>query len=378
MNDRPVPADASQSAEQQRFEYVDQFRGFIVILMLVDHCSFYFNSSWRDFDPFEPVFTSSGQAALRYASYLCAPGFLIISGSMIWLSYHNRLKNGFAPWAIRWQIIQRGLFLVLLQIIWVNSAWGGFRAFKPWHFGIIGCIGISMILLSAIVHLRWQLQLLIALGILVIHPLLLKIPYNPDIDWQLVVMQTFVDAGKFNKYPVLPWFAMATLGSVMASGWMREWKTDKQRILMSVAIAMLAIGLAIAIRLVGGYGNIFSWSRWGSISFFIDQKYPPSLYFSLSFFGLVILVVAAFMAIGRIAPRLLIVFTIPGKVALFFYVVHIAVLGLFSRRLGLFYRDGDVISSLFAAALMLAIMLPLCHWFYRVKQRSRNYVVRML
>lgn len=364
--------------EQPRLEYVDQFRGFIVILMLVDHCSFYFNSSWRDFDPFQPVFSSPSQAALRYVSYLCAPGFLIISGSMIWLSYHNRLKKGSTPGAIRWQIIQRGLFLVLLQIFWVNSAWGGFRAFKPWHFGIIGCIGISMILLSLIVHLRWQLQLLIGLGILVIHPLLLKIPYDPDIEWQLVVMQTVVDAGKFNKYPVLPWFALATLGSVMACGWMREWTTDKQRILTSVAIAMLAIVLAVAIRMVGSYGNTFSWSQFGSSSFFIDQKYPPSLYFSLVFFGLVILAVAGFMAIDRIAPSLLKVFTIPGKVALFFYIVHIAILGVFSRRMGIFYREGDVVSSLLGAALMLAIMLPLCHWFYWLKQRSRNYIIRML
>ncbi len=364
--------------KKKRFEYIDQFRGLIIILMLVDHSSYYFNSIWNYLDPFDPVFNSWGQMALRYVSYLCAPGFLMMAGAMVWWSYQKNIVKGTSPWAIRWHLIQRGIFLVVLQITWVNSSWGGFQTFRPFHFGIIGSIGVSLILLTLIVNLRWYVQLFIALAILLVHPFLLQISYPHDLSLQGVIMQTFIDAGKFNKYPVLPWFAMAILGSVMANGWLKYWKTDKQRILMSLGIAAIAFIIAIAIRMGRGYGNIFSFSEFGTYSFFFDQKYPPSLFFSLWWFASVVVLVSLFIAIGKVAPKLLLVFTIPGKVALFFYLMHIAIMGVFVKRLGFIYREGDVLTTLIGVAVMLVIMLPLSKWFYGVKSRSKNYFIRMI
>jgi len=302
----------------------------------------------------------------------------MMAGAMVLWSYHRRIAKGTSDRTARWHIIQRGFFLIILQMTWVNSSWGGFSVFRPWHFGIIACIGISMILLTLIVNMRWQVQLFIGLAILVIHPFLLKIPYDPDVTWARVLMQTFIDAGKFNKYPVLPWFAMATLGSVMATGWLHAWKTDKKRILMSLGIAAVAFLLAIVVRMGRGYGNIFPFSDFGSYSFFFDQKYPPSLYFSLWFFASVVLVVSGFIAIGKVAPKLLMVFSIPGMVALFFYGMHIAIMGVFVKRMGLFYREGGVLASLIGVAVMLVVMLPLCKWFYGVKRRSNNFIIRMI
>ncbi len=378
MNDRPEIASKGETKPAPRFQYIDQFRGLIIILMLVDHCSYYFNSIWLYLDPFDPLFASWGQVALRYVGYLCAPGFLMMAGAMIWWSYQRNIARGIDKRQIQWQIIQRGAFLVLLQITWVNSSWGGFRTFNPWHLGIIASIGISMILLSFIVHLKWQVQLTIALLILIIHPFLIKINYNPDIVWQEALIQTFIDSGRFNKYPVLPWFAMAILGSVMAVGWLREWQSYKKKIGMSLLVAGVAIVIALIIRAGRGYGNIFLYSDFGTVSFFFDQKYPPSLFFSLWFFALVVLGVALFIAIGKYAPRLLNVFTIPGKVALFFYLMHIAIMGVISKRMGLFYREGEVLASLIGVAIMLPIMLPLCKWFYGIKIKSDNRILRMI
>jgi len=192
------------------------------------------------------------------------------------------------------------------------------------------------------------------------------------------LMQTFIDSGSFNKYPVLPWFALATLGSVMAQGWLKIWKTDRQRILNSIVIASIAIILAIVIRLGRGYGNIVPFSDFGSWSFLLDQKYPPSLYMNLWFFAAVVLFVTSFIAIGKVAPKLLMIFSIPGKVPLFFYAVHLAILGIFVKRIGIFYREGGVLESLIGVVVMLVIMLPLCKWFYGVKRRSKNYFIQMI
>ncbi len=346
--------------------------------MLIDHCSYYFNSIWKYLDPFDPLFASWGQMALRYISYLCAPGFLIINGAMVWWAYYKRTSRGIGIGEIRKHLIQRGLFLILLQMTWVNSSWSGFSSFQPWHLGIIACIGFSMIFQSLIVNLGWKIQLAIALIILLIHPLLLQIPYSENKSWAMILMQTFIDAGNFNKYPVLPWFALALLGSVMAHGWLRAWRSDKKRIIISSGIGLAVVLLAVVIRMNRGYGNIFPFSEFGSYSFFFDQKYPPSLFFSLWFFGCTLLIISLIIIINKFHPKLLLTFDITGKAALFFYCMHIAILGVFSKRIGLFYREGEVIASLIGVALMLIVMVPLSKWFYKVKRRSKNFIIRMI
>jgi uncharacterized membrane protein len=346
--------------------------------MLVDHSSYYLNSIWKYFDPFDPLFADWDQFAIRYISYLCAPGFLMINGAMVWWTYTKRKDKGVSDSTIRWQIIQRGLFLVLLQMTWVNSSWGGFSSFQPWHLGIIACIGISMVFQSFVVNLRWELQLAIGLFILLLHPVLLKIPYDTNNTWMTVLMQTFVDSGDFNKYPVLPWFALALLGSVMAQGWLKAWDTDQMRIKMSTLIGVSALVVAIIIRTARGYGNLSPFSDFGSYSFFFDQKYPPSLFFSIWFFGGTTLIIGFFIAVNKILPRLFLIFDITGKVALFFYCMHIAILGVFSKRIGLYYREGEVAATLIGVVLMMIVMLPLSKWFYKVKSSSKNFIIRMM
>ena len=238
LSDNNPPVSGKPAVK--RFEFIDQFRGFIVILMLLDHSSYYLNSIWKYLDPLDPLFSSWGQFILRYSSYLCAPGFLMMNGAMVWYTFSKRKDKGIPVSETRKYLIKRSLFLVLLQITWVNSSWSGFERFDPFHLGIISSIGMSMILLTFIMQFKWQYRLAIGMAILLIHPFLLQIHYDPNNTWQMAVMQTFVDAGEFNKYPVIPWFAVAVLGSVMAPGWLGAWKTDKEKILYSLGIALTA------------------------------------------------------------------------------------------------------------------------------------------
>ena len=366
------------NAKKQRFLFIDQFRGLIVILMLEDHTSYYFNAIWKQIDPLDPLFDSWGQFVLRYLPYLCAPGFLMIFGTMTWWSFQRRKEKGEALRSTRWYLVKRGLFLVLLQVTWVNSSWGGFREFQPWHLGIIACIGISMILLSLIIHWNWRFLLLTGFVLLLAHPLLYQISYDQENVWQRVIMQTFIDAGSFNKYPVLPWFGLAILGAVMGRFWLEAWQSDHKKIINSLLIALLAIMLAVALRLGRGYGNIFPFSSFGSLSFFTDQKYPPSLFMNLWFFAFVLIGVSGFIALGKYLPWFMEIFSIPGRVPLFFYGVHIALMGILVKRTGWFYREGAVTESLIGFAIMMLVMYPLCIWFYRVKMKSNNFIIRMI
>jgi uncharacterized membrane protein len=369
---------SQQPEKKQRFQFVDQFRGLVGVLMLLGHSSYYFNSIWERLDPLDPLVDCRAQFILRYIGYLCAPGFLMMAGAMVWWSYQQRVRKGTSDWTARWQLIQRGIFLVIVQMTWVNSSWGGFNDFQPWHLGIIACIGISMIFLTLIIRWHWLVRFAVGVAILLIHPFLLRIQFDPEVMWVRVIMETFITSGDFNKYPVLPWFALATLGSGMASGWLKIWKTDRQRILISVGIGLTAILLALIVRMGRGFGNIFPFADFATFSFFFDQKYPPSLFMNLLFFGLVVLGISVFITIGKIAPKILVPLSIPGKVPLFFYTIHLAILGIFVKRLDLFYRDGGVVATLVGFCIMLAVMLPLCTWFYGVKSRSSNYFIKMI
>jgi uncharacterized membrane protein len=235
-----------------------------------------------------------------------------------------------------------------------------------------------MILLSIIIHLKLWIRLTVAVFLLLIHPFLLQIHYDLNSTWQMTVMQTFIDAGEFNKYPVLPWFAMGILGSVMASGWLIAWKGDKKKIIMSLGIAFIAFIVAIGIRMGRGFGNIFPFSEFGSYSFFIDQKYPPSLFHNIWFFACVLTGVSLFIILDKYIPKVMGIIGIVGKAPLFFYCIHLAILGIFIKRLDLYYRLGDVPETLIGAAVLLPIMLFLSAWFWKVKQKSSNFIIKMI
>jgi len=365
-------------SESKRFSFIDEFRGLVGVMMVLGHSNYYFNYLWKQFDPLDPLFASLGQFWLRYMGYLCAPGFLMMNGAMVWYSYTKRREAGKSDMGTRWHLVQRGLFLVLVQLVWVNSSWGGFRALRLDHLGIISCIGISMIFLSAVVHTRWYVRLGLALLLFTVHPLLLAIEYDKSGGLGQVVMQFFVDSGKFNKYPLIPWFGLALMGSVMATGWLSGWKTARQRISMSALIALAAFLAATVVRMGRGFGNIFPFSDFGHYSFFLDQKYPPSLYHVLWFFGAVTAGVMLIQVIALISPKITAPLGIVGRVPLFYYCIHIAILGIFSKRLDIYYREGAVAESLFGWVIMMIIMLPLAAWFGRVKRRSRNYFIRLI
>jgi uncharacterized membrane protein len=367
-------------AERTRYLFVDQLRGLIIALMGLDHASNYFNSVWRRVDYNDFLFDSTGQFVIRYLSYLCAPGFLMLAGAMIWLALDRRKAKGIDVGRARLSLIQRGAFLILVQLLWVNASWGAFARVRPDHYGIIACIGSALILLALVAHWRWWLRLGLALAIFLIHPLLLAIPYDPEIHpLGMRFMQLFIDSGKWNLYPVLPWFALAVMGSVAAVGWFRSWTDDRVRLRNTFLAGLGGVALFFIVRIGAGYGNIVPYDRIGSVAFFFVQKYPPSLAHNFLFFGLIMLCASLFMLIGGKLRRIFHPLEVYGHTPFFFYVIHIPLLALLTKRTGLLpYREGGVGMALLAWVALLIVMYPLCRWFAAVKARSRNPLIRMM
>jgi len=367
-------------SQKARYLFIDQLRGMIIALMGLDHASNYFNAVWKRVDYNNFLLDSPGQFVIRYLSYLCAPGFLMLAGAMVWLSLNRRIEKGESPGRARLAFVRRGLFLILVQLLWVNASWGCFARIRLDHYGIIACIGSSIVLLALIAHARIWVRLGVALLIVLIHPILLRIPYDPDTtSMGMRVMQLFVDAGKWNLYPVLPWFALATFGSVAGEAWFRYWKDDAGRLRNTLLTAAGFFVLFFVVRTPGGYGNIMPFDQVGSVSFFFVQKYPPSLAHNFLFPGLILALASVLMVVGSRIRWLLHPLEVYGHTPFFFYVIHIPLLAFLTRRTGwLPHKEGEVGVALLAWVGLLIVMYPICRWFAGVKARSTNTLIRMM
>lgn len=372
---------AGEGAPRLRFTFIDEFRGLVGVMMALGHAQYFVNAAWLSLDPFDPFFDTTPQFLLRYMGYLCAPGFLMMNGAMVYLAFLHRRKQGMSRGRSLWDFIQRGLFLVAVQWLWVNASWGGFARLPLDRLGIIATIGLSMILVALIVHWSWWKRAAVALAGFLLHPLLLQIPYDHDA-WTRVPMQLLIDSGSFTKYPLIPWFSLALVGSVMAHFWFTIW-TDRrrpdERAYKSLGIGLLLILAAWGLRDWGHpYANIFPHEGWFTYSFFLVQKYPPSLSHQVWFAGVVIFVVGLFAYIDQ-RWRVLRFLAVVGKVPLFFYCVHIPLLGIVIRRLDLLpYRAGGVTESLLVWLGLMLVMWPLAIWFENVKRRNRSWFIRMI
>lgn len=370
----------AQVGQKSRYRFVDQLRGMIMAFMGLDHASDYFNAVWKRVSYDNYLFDSFGQFIIRYLSYLCAPGFLMLAGAMVWLSFHKRREAGAAPWGVRRSLMLRGAFLILVQLTWVNASWGGFSRIRLDHFGIIASIGTSLVLLALIVHLIWRVRLAVAAAILLIHPLLLTIPYDKEsITLTTRLMQLFVDSGKWNLYPVLPWWALSILGSVAGEAWFVHWKDEGRRLRNTLIAGIVGLAGFAIVRIIDGYGNIFPYEQVGSIAFFFIQKYPPSLAHNFLFPGLIMLCAALFMVAGTGLRVLLHPLEVYGRTPFFFYVMHIPLMAILTRRLSVLpHQEGGVGTALIAWVGLLIVMYPLCRWFGAVKARTTNPLIRMM
>ena len=99
------------------------------VMMALGHSNYYFNSAWLSLDPHRPILRSTRRSSCCATWVTCVlPGFLMMNGAMVHYVFWRRLSPTAKAWAaVRWGFIQRGLFLVAVQVVWVNASWGGFQ-----------------------------------------------------------------------------------------------------------------------------------------------------------------------------------------------------------------------------------------------------------
>jgi uncharacterized membrane protein len=314
-----------------------------------------------------PVHGDVFQFLTRFTGVPVAPAFFFMAGFMVALTSSARAARGIAPGEVTRRLVIRGLVLIAVDalVLGLPRAAMGFYSFV-----VLSSIGVALILLALLRNLPSRVLLPIALGVLVLHPLI-DVSGLP-LALRAILYEPVRTGALRSLYPVVPWCAIVFIGFVVGRDSLRgddPWR----RWLQWSACSLL---LFLAIRLSGGYGNAYPTASIASFEFWSFSKYPPDLPFLAWSFALTFLSLAALSWVTRsgtpAALRPLVVF---GRVPFFFYVTHFYVLGiaaaLYGRKTGL---PGTYVVWL----VLLAVMAWPCWWYFKKKHERPNWVTRYL
>ena len=126
MLPRMKPADSSSSPRPaQRFAALDWMRGFVMVLMAVDHASQTWNAGRVSADSAYLVDLATGAPAwipgteldlaqflTRWITHLCAPTFLFLSGASLAMSLERRRQQGAQEGALDRHLFVRAVVIL--------------------------------------------------------------------------------------------------------------------------------------------------------------------------------------------------------------------------------------------------------------------------
>ena len=365
-----------------RLPAIDAMRGIVMVLMAMDHASHAFNAGRyaRDsiawYQPGAEIPTA--QFLTRWVTHLCAPTFLFLAGFVLALSVAKRLSRGDAERTIDKDIFIRGIFILLLDPLWMSIGFGGNITFQ-----VLYAIGASLCCMVLLRRLGMVKLLFIGLGLAIFGEELAKLALwtgggqKPGPGGILLVTGLQKVKAVYVLYPMLPWLAYMILGWVCGKVMLRK-DTFNAVGFFSIAGAVSLMVFFIA-RGFNKYGNMALYRYDHSILQWLHvSKYPPSLTFAALELGLMFLILAVLFAWYRnrkASPaNPLRVF---GRTPLFFYVIHVHLLAAASWQLNM-HQTGGLSETYVATVAALLVLYPLCRWYDRLKQSHRKSLLRYL
>jgi uncharacterized membrane protein len=416
----PLPAvdgfTESSRPGRKRIDSIDLLRGIVMVVMMLDHTRDFVHSASYQFDPSDLSRTNVALFFTRWITHFCAPIFVFLAGTGAYLQFaRGKSKRDLSSF-----LITRGLWLVVLEFTLVRL--GATFSLDYTSLGlmmqVIWVIGVSMIVLAALIHL--PLRVVAGFGILMIalHNLLDRFHVEgwrgpgsavPSYGAKLFIIlhqsfEPFPIAGwpspvLFVLYPLIPWIGVMAAG--YAFGAIYGWDTVRRRRCLLILGSTTTL-LFIVLRAINLYGDPSQWIRQSTIvftvlSFLNTSKYPPSLLFLLMTLGPALLALACIESSGEMnnakPRRIRNFFSTFGRVPLFFYLLQWPTARFIAVALHFFagkpwrWMFGSVpgvaappsgvgfnLAVVYASWLVGVLLLyPLCRWFAGVKTRRREW-----
>jgi uncharacterized membrane protein len=385
-----------KSIKSKRIESIDLLRGIVMIVMALDHVRDYFHYDAFLYSPTDLSKTSGFLFFTRFITHYCAPVFVFLAGisANMYGSKRNRRQLSF-------YLLTRGAWLVFAEFFIITLGWTFNPAYPIFNLQVIWAIGISMIVLSAMIYLNRQYILLVALLLIAGHNFLDNLHVSnigiTNFLWHILHEPGDFTAGRFTifvRYPVMPWIGMMALGYYLGALYNPGYDAVKRKkILLSAGLG--AIALFIILRSFNIYGDAAQWSiqkniLFSFLSFLNVTKYPPSFLYTLITLGpAMIFLSMAEKPLTAITKKVAVL----GRVPFFYYVIHLYLIHLFAiiGAMILGYSWSDMIFSdrvnrvaelkgygfnLFIVYLvwivLILLLYPCCKWFDGYKRNNQS------
>ena len=361
-----------------------------MIVMALDHVRDFFGVPGVS-----PTDVSRAGAALfftRWITNICAPVFFLLTGTGAYLSLRRRSVGELSRY-----LLTRGLWLIVLELVVLRCLAYQFNVdYRVTMLLVLWALGWSMIVLSALVYLPWAAITAFGVALIAGHHLLDGIG-SPTAVLAILHGPGFVLNGAhtvFASYPLIPWIGVTAAG--FGLGRVYDWAPERRRTFLTRAGVFLSAAF-VALRALNVYGDPSRWTAQPStittvLSFLNTSKYPPSLLFLLMTLGPALL---ALRAVDRGVPAWLRPALMFGKVPMFYYALHFALIHLLAVALCYarygeahwMFESPDLAHYPFSAppgwglslpvvygiwiGVVLAIY-PACRWFAGLKQRRHD------
>jgi len=162
QGDGPVDPEPLKPA-RQRIDSIDLLRGIVMVIMMLDHTRDFIHYAVFQFDPLDVSKTTTALFLTRWITHFCAPVFVFLAGTGAYL----QLARGKSKRDLSRFLITRGLWLIVLEVTIVRlGAFFNFDLRFLFFFQVIFVIGVSMIVLAALIHL--PLKVITGFGLLMI------------------------------------------------------------------------------------------------------------------------------------------------------------------------------------------------------------------
>ncbi|MEZ5033923.1 MAG: heparan-alpha-glucosaminide N-acetyltransferase domain-containing protein [Chitinophagaceae bacterium] len=322
------------SAQRKRITSIDILRGLAMVIMALDHTRDFFHVNAFTGNPLDMATTTPALFFTRWITHFCAPIFVFLSGTSIYLQSLRKTKKELSLF-----LIKRGIWLILVEITIVNFAWRFDPFFHSITLQVIWAIGISMVLLGFIIRLPFKVILLLGLIIVFGHNLL-DIPESAE-GFKAGFLWDLLHHANFNFYPIvpgvyllivyafLPWTGVMILGYCTGVFFSQQFSAE-QRKKIFVRIGWALIVFFFVLRWSNFYGDPVHWSSQKNglftfLSILNVNKYPPSLLYLCITIGPSFLLLAYFENVKTWFTEKMIVF---GRTAFFYYILHLYVIHL--------------------------------------------------
>ena len=377
--------------ERARLNSIDTLRGLVMIVMALDHTRDFFANG--GFNPRDV--TDAALFLTRWVTHFCAPTFIFLAGISAFLyGAQGRNNQTRSTRDVSRFLVTRGIWLVVIEFTVVRLGWSFDIHFNYLVAQVIFAIGMSMVALSAIVHLPRGAIAAIGLAMIVGHNALdgIKAEQLGTVAplWNLLHQPGLFDIASgvkfFVLYPLIPWIGVMAVGYALGPVFTQERAARVRQLFMLGAAVTLGFAVLRAINI---YGDPAPWVIQDNLlatvlSFINCEKSPPSLLYLGMTLGPALMLVASFeWARGPVADWI----ATFGRVPFFYYVAHIFLLHalailfawltigdigwLFGRLAG--HKPaayGLPLVGIYAVWLAVVVALyPLCRWFAGIKRR---------